>query len=464
MQVFTFQVDATDKACGESNILLNGQKLNSHWDGTKAQGSDFLDLGNAARWEINCLYNSVPVDGSNSKGDDVVHVLSFHFLHPISTQDAGFTISYRQLGQPAIIRFRPRETTIGSVQFSEKLWRTPSLEFDLDVFRSAREKDLTHILSPTQKSLGFRLQALKSSLKAKLKVVIEHLPCHKQFSSHKPIESPVGPPPASPDRLLEPPPNVPDELSSSTHEIAGSTTTTPNLSAAETRSLKSPQALDPTSTLSPHGHSFRSAYNLQLIKIFGLVLILSSCVAWLSLRCRDPRRRADCLARREERRNRRLYKKAARHHAFKKWFWSFRVRYGLAPSAALSWDEKRAQVVEQENVLENVMADDIRALRNAHRVVSSITAAEEGIIYEVAGSERRRSISTLPGYETDGSQPPSYDGDTDDGLERADVVNGFRYPPAETEYSSVISTSPRISRDGTNSDFDEKFEPISLAK
>ena len=85
-------------------------------------------------------------------------------------------------------------------------------------------------------------------------------------------------------------------------------------------------------------------------------------------------------------------------------------------------------------------------------------------MYEAEGSGRQRSVSTLPGYESDGSPPPSYD-DAGNSLEGTTVVNGFQYTTVDAEFtsdSSVISTSPRISRDGTNSEFDEKFEQISL--
>ena len=162
-----------------------------------------------------------------------------------------------------------------------------------------------------------------------------------------------------------------------------------------------------------------------------------------------------------------MYRRAAQKQAFQNWLRNahlkvraFRFRYGFAPQAAITWHEKCTRVNAQEAVLEEVMADDIRALRNAHRVVSSITAAEEGrhdFVYQSEGSERRRSVSTLPGYESEGSLP-SYN-------EETAVVNGFQYNQVDAEFtsdSSVISTSPRISRDGTNSDFDEKFEQISL--
>ena len=169
-----------------------------------------------------------------------------------------------------------------------------------------------------------------------------------------------------------------------------------------------------------------------------------------------------------------MYRRAAQKQAFANWLQSvhlkikaFRFRYGFAPQAAVSWDEKRTRVIAQEALLEEVMAEDIRALRNAHRVVSSITAAEEGrhdYMYQPESSERRRSVCTLPGYESEGSLPPSYE-DTGDSFEETAVVNGFQYNHVDAEFtsdSSVISTSPRISRDGTNSEFDEKFEQISL--
>ena len=101
------------------------------------------------------------------------------------------------------------------------------------------------------------------------------------------------------------------------------------------------------------------------------------------------------------------------------------------------------------------MHGDFRALRNAHGVVSDLVRAEEGRImnvHELNGSERRGSSETLPRYESEILQPPTYEETSiDDG-----VVDGFQYTPAESEDtpdSSVIDTSPRTSRDGRDSDF-----------
>lgn len=388
-------------------------------------------------------------------------------------------------------------------------WRTPSVEFDLDVLVKTDQDDLaTHFesLGHVQKSLGAKLSAFTSSFKQGMKKVASILPCHRKPGQTKKLEDTSEPlslematlpdipsipkipkipevpsvPKISSDKLLEPPPSTNHDV---TYGEAESTTDTPDMTntvpihpAATTRSLTAAQALDTisaSSSASTFAPISQSHNNLQHLKLFGLVLILSSCLAWIFLHCRDPRRRAECLARREERRNKKLYRRAAREYKVKKWFWDFRIKHGLAPAAVVAYDEKRTRVVTQEEILEDVMSNDIRALRNAHRVVSSITAAEEGrngCVYESTDAERRRSVSTLPGYESEGSQPPTYE-DIDGNLDGPAVVDGFCYTPAEfteftefTSNSSVISTSPRFSRDGTNSDFDEKFEPISLSE
>lgn len=431
----------------------------------------------------------IPKDGSSSNGEDVVHVLSLRVVD--SKHHPGFTVSYKQMGPPSILRFKPRynPTDMAIVPSLASLWRTPSVEFDPDMLAIVQAHGPTAIVESLHRGqviLEAKLEAWKSQLKSGIKKVGKIF-CHKANEMKMTMpERPTLPeaptvleiPAKVPsDRLLELPPPSYDKLASTTEDL-DSTNTIPIHPAATTRSLSHVEALDPTTTyISSPSLPSHSEHNLHLLKIFGLILILSSCLAWVFLRCRDPRKRAERLARREERRNRKLYRRAARQYKVRMFLWNryqevmigiwnFRMRYRLAPKEAITWDEKQARVLRQEGVLEDVMSDDIRALRNAHRVVSDITIAEEGrgsLIYEVEGSERRRSVSTLPGYESEGSQPPSYS-DAGDGLDAAMVVDGFRYT-AETEFqsdSSVISTSPRISRDGTNSDFDEKIEPMSL--
>lgn len=416
----------------------------------------------------------MPTDGSNSVGEDVVHVLSIHFINPIRR---GFTVSYKQIGHPAILRFSPtyHPAKIALDPVLANQWRRPSLDFDPDVIANAG-KDVSVVydfLSQGQKSLGAELSAIKSFLNEGIKKVAGFW-CHKSLGKPSEVKgASIESPKIPSDRLLEPPP-ISYNDSVSTTEASDSTSTTPNLSAAETRSLTSAGALQTSTSPLTVNLPSQTNINFHILKTFGLGLIVLSCLAWLLLHWRDPRRRVDSAARREERRTKRMYRRAAQKQVFENWlrsvhlkFKALRFRYGFAPQAAISWDEKRTRVIAQEAVLEDVMADDIRALRNAHRIVSSITAAEEGrhdFVYESEGSVRR-SVSTLPGYESEGSLPPSYD-DAGDSFEGTTVVNGFQYTPLDAEFtsdSSVISTSPRISRDGTNSEFDEKFEQISLA-
>lgn len=413
-----------------------------------------------------------------------MHVLSLRFRD--GPRHPGFTVSYKQLSTPSILRFTPgyNSRDFATSPSLSNPWRTPSIDSDPDIPANEKEDGSTALfetLHRGQKSLRTKIATIKSTLKAGLRKVGKII-CPKPtggFRGHE-VKMPLGARPhrIASDKLLEPAPNSHEEAASTTeHDELDPTNTFTLHSAATTRSLSHVEALDPTatSTSSPSFPS-QSEQNIHLLKLFGLVLILSSCLVWTFLRCRDPRRRAECLAWREERRNRTLYRRAARLHKWKMWFWNRqqeiitlwnnRVKFCLASKAAIAWDEKMGRDNEQEVDLEDAMTNDIRALRHAHRIVSDITFAEEGRsgqVYESEGSERRRSVSTLPGYESEGSQPPSYD-DVGEVISNA-AVDAFTYTTFETEFrsdSSVISTSPRISRDGTNSDFDEKIEPISL--
>ena len=410
----------------------------------------------------------MPADGSNSLGEDVVHVLSIYFLDGLRRD---FTVSYKQVGHPAILRFSPRyhPADLALDPVLANRWRRPSLDFDPDVLANAGKDDPVpySLLNQDQKGLGAELSAIKASLKNRIKKVVSLLCSQSKGESSEVKKASTGSPKISSDRLLDSHP-IPHGGTVSPTESSASTSTVPSFSAAETRSLTSAEALPTSTSSTTTTPPSQIGINVHLLKVFGLGLIALSCLAWLILHCRDPRHRVDCAARREERRTKRMYRRAAQKQAFDNWLRNvhlkvraFRFRYGFAPQAAITWNEKCTRVNAQEAVLDEVMADDIRALRNAHRVVSSITAAEEGrhdFVYQSGSSERRRSISTLPGYESEGSLPPSYD-------EETAVVDGFQYNQVDAEFtsdSSVISTSPRISRDGTNSDFDEKFEQISL--
>ena len=437
-------------------------------------------------WTVTCLYNSVPSDSGSFRGEDVVQVVALKLSGSKDRSTTpSFTISYKQTNRPAIVRFSPTYIIPTASVSDFEVWRTTAEPFKpiesspSHAFSSIHEEATDN----KQKSLITDFLRIKSKIKSKVHEMVESIKkiaCHKQ--ALKATDAPAGnvtraqetvsPQPISSDRLLEAPPtedededeDLHDELDDSTGPMIESTNIVDQMpssvgqhSAAHTRSLDGLTAdLDLP-------YNYNGVPSAVVLKSFFLALLLLSFFVWIYVWIRDPRRRADRAARAEERRTKRLYRRAARYQKMKTWVWNIRMHYGLASKEALSMHEKRGRVSQQEEVLEDGMKDDIRALRNANRVVSSmtITGAEEegraGILFDEGGPSQRRSrsvrsISTLPGYESDVTQPPPYD------ERRRDSVTEF------TSDSSVVSTSPRISRDGTNSDFDEKIEDINLGE
>ena len=388
------------------------------------------------------------------------------------------------------------------VQGSTEKWRQPSLDFDQDIPKNrplqdrpaastqnlwSKPQSLLSSVGALQKLLSDKFSKITLCPKKKTQsrpekvdplALVPYVPLQNETRSNNGGEGTPDDEATSEKTEDDSPPAIglitnfdeaDDAISTPTIDNTEATNTKHDNSAAETRSLHIPDdygslnsAPGPSSiTSAPH-----TDHDHRPLKIFGLILIILSLLIWCVLRWKDPRWRVDRAARREERRNRRLYKRAARKHMINTWIWNFRLKFNLVSNEVLSWDEKRARVSTQEEILEDVMKQDIRALRNAHRVVSNITAAEEGqneFEYEANSSERRRSMTTLPGYESEGSQPPSYEASRS--FQSTTLVGSSVFAPADIDSnpdSSVVSTSPRISRDGTNSEFDEKIEVLSL--
>ena len=388
----------------------------------------------------------------------MVQVLTF-LIHT-STRDVpvGFTVSYKQFDHPEIIRLSPSAIGLAVVKARPEEWRnkpkepvtvsvdpvTQKVEDDFPAFARHGQKSLQEHLQAIGHFMEDKVQAVKTGVKEMVKSCREHLQaaCPKKAINK--------------DRL--------SKFLSSPHQNETRSATAVESSETAFSSLPSPSSSSlpsPSFPVTPYNERVHS------LKILGLVLILGSFFAWVILHLRDPRVRADRAARREERRNKLLYKRAAWRQKWKKWFCSVRHNHGQAIGPIGSWDEKQTRVLQQEEILEAVMKEDIRALRNSHRVVSNITAAEEGrtdFVYDSDGSEARRSRDTLPGYESDATQPPGYEIDPSS-CEEPRISDGFRYNPAENEDtpdSSVVSTSPRISRDGRDSEYEKDFEPLAL--
>lgn len=463
------QVDPAEEYCGEDVISLNGLSLNSFWDETQAEGSGDIEFHDHstqvyATWQITCLAGGI--DTSNLDG---VQVLSVRFEN--HNRDSGFTVSYQAFPTPRIFQFDPNPTGQGIILKKGLFWRTPSeLTHDISV---AVPQDVSKKTSASAKSrqksisfhalgdfIGAEVEAVKNVAKEALKKCRHQFPAlHSIFNklSHdistffcpRRHQTSHGRTHALQDYITGSPRNdesleIPDNLpSSATHATPADSSHTPGL----TYDL---QAIN-TDLDAPRQFYYQ-------VRTLGLTVVLIAFVIWLFKWLRDPRRRADRAARREERCRRHLYKRAARIQKLRNFFSAFRRQYNPATHVVRNWDEKQALVLQQEEVLETVMKDEIRELCLAYREENNVVAAEEGrnhYVHEMdSRSERRRSMTTLPGYESEGTQPPGYESDAVSVSDRFSL-----YAPVDSEDtpdSSVISTSPRISRDGRDSDFEKE--------
>jgi hypothetical protein len=205
-----------------------------------------------------------------------------------------------------------------------------------------------------------------------------------------------------------------------------------------------------TFTLTPQ-ERFKIALAITLTALCGLSILLLACclclrrkIKWL----RDPRRRAECAAICEERRTRRLYRKAAFKHRARTFFQRFR-----RPFASSDYEEKRAMLVhvdecEGDATLDGaVVRPEINRLRATHELVgemmhpSSSSSSRPVAVAVVAELDTDRaslrSGNTLPPYSL---PPPSYRA----GLgSEFSVVDGFTgYTPSNTSATALTDGTP----------------------
>lgn len=413
---------------------------------------------------------SVQSDVNHGAVEVATKVFSVSLRENYKAIRAGFTVSYTQVGQPRILRFQPQAIGPIAVEKGEDYWRSSAPSIPHPEIHESKESDIEppkdrrktfsssfhsfgqHILKAYTSVKHSAIKAAQAcrhhvhALKVKIHEAIGKLcPDHEQerlsklktglsSSTTKPIDLP-------PDRLVQVP--------TPAHTRSIHATSVSDFQADAFETLPTPTSPSIASTQqSPTGHS-SPASPVHFLKLLFIALALFTLLTCIITRFRNPRRRAERAAEREESRNRRLYKRAAWSHWWQTRVCFFRHRHcprSRGTGTSNTWDEKRALVLQQEGVLEAVCQDDIRRLRASTRPrrtgVSSIAAAEEGrntFVYDSDGeasSTRRqrsvsgRSVTTLPGYESETTQPPGYA--TDD----------------ITPDSSIVSTSPRISRDG----------------
>jgi hypothetical protein len=185
-----------------------------------------------------------------------------------------------------------------------------------------------------------------------------------------------------------------------------------------------------------------------------LTLVFCLCLRRGCMLLRDPRVKADCMARREERRTRRLYRKAACKHRVRTFFQRFK-----RPFSSSDYEEKRELLVNEDGESAGIMGPQIDRLRILHEFVfGQVTRrTEEGAASAQQTQQapadpdaaERSSIrsETLPAYSL---PPPSYRNGLGSDFS---VVTGFTgYTPSGTEStaddqteSSIVDCSPRLS-------------------
>ena len=143
-------------------------------------------------WEITCLFDTLPTGGANSNGDDVAQVLAFYISSQSASEPLGFTVSWKQLKHPEIIRLSPTTVNLAVVKAHPEEWRTKTQDLAplnappelVDV-----ENELPSFTRHGQKTLQAGLQAIGHFVTEKVKAIKTCLmkaveSCRKKIEEH----------------------------------------------------------------------------------------------------------------------------------------------------------------------------------------------------------------------------------------------------------------------------------------
>ncbi|KAM0712359.1 hypothetical protein Q7P37_011454 [Cladosporium fusiforme] len=203
------------------------------------------------------------------------------------------------------------------------------------------------------------------------------------------------------------------------------------------------------------------------LEILAGILGLSTLCAYIRRKCMSMRKRVERAADKEERRNARAYRRAARRALIhKRWnnFVGAISCFGTPKEPKIeSYEEKRALILQDaflEQDLElaekgEVMEAEIRELRNAHDIVAGLIGVDEHR-YDLAhhsppphayipnALSRRSTGGTLPSYTSESL--PDYTSTPDTSHRSSRVADGFvNYTPTDSESERGASRSTRSS-------------------
>ncbi|KAF2127770.1 hypothetical protein P153DRAFT_55139 [Dothidotthia symphoricarpi CBS 119687] len=517
--ILNFRTYGHDQECGASNITLNGVFLPQEWDGDFASGSashNYTGVANlpqderSPQHDLDLEWNSACLHGIEET-DETAQVLTVNIKavdgKPIEVP-AGFTISFNQLKQhksissPSLLRLATVPNPLASDSLVAESWRSPPLYLRLYSPDAPADGQTVESLSERSLQADIReLQALQSELRELQYLVTRksisiqsrlrsnHTCFKDEVKKCKNVSCVVK---AVANKAHGAWRDIVVHLHFDQQRHAAADMNRLHFAPAHAQSMQKdgghiqtlsseaqPQPYEaPTNELPPRPP--RKAPYVIALEITLSVLCCGCLIATIRHKCASLRTKTERAADFEERINARAYARAARQHAWRNW-WRGNWRRNRDSERIADYEEKRALISAQEDVLEDAMQEEIRQLRVAHNVVNDLVRdAEEGrmnrppqcncqrppdspsatstypptSLPEVPSRPLSRTDS-LPSYRSD---PPAYES------EGEVVANGFNFLPNArqgvvrgyarstnsemsrwTPDSSVVDVSPRPS-------------------
>ncbi|RMZ82520.1 hypothetical protein DV737_g1957, partial [Chaetothyriales sp. CBS 132003] len=178
-------------------------------------------------------------------------------------------------------------------------------------------------------------------------------------------------------------------------------------------------------------HVMAALVSFVVVAVVALGLLF--CVKHRNYIWRNPRMRVECMARREEWKRRKAYRKAACKHQFRTFF----ARLAWLKQASGSEAEKEEFLRNKARNEGSAFDQEIDGLRLASEIVGELVRADDPRAHSTGESDtsERTSISEpLPRY----SEPPGYTSAADGEIS---VIDGFTgYTPSGTDESAESTT------------------------
>ncbi|KAF1838955.1 hypothetical protein BDW02DRAFT_585538 [Decorospora gaudefroyi] len=494
-------------ACGSSNITLNGVYLPQEWNGDSASGAGsyqgvtdltqnewYLQRDLDLEWETACLHANEETEAAQVVTVNIKAIDG----KPIKTP-SGFTISFKQqTSPPSLLRLESVPNPSASNRDVAESWREPPRSLRLFSPNNTEDKPEESESSSLEDEIR-ELNALESELQ-KLQLVIaeKKKQIHSQLRKEtKKLSHELG----QCDgircifktiahkahgawnvlyiRFQSNRHHQSEEMGRPEQAFAkahGQAVQVAQVSEGHLKRTTNQTKANLIQNELPPRPPKVSPYILALDILVG-VLCCSCLLAVVCHKCSSLRSRTERAAAREEWMNAHAYRRAARQHAWRNWWCGNWVRRDQERMA--DYEEKRALISAQEDVLEDAMQEEIRQLRVAHDVVNDLVRdAEEGRVIGHASchcqhqtpysplstastypptslpeipSRPLSRTDSLPSYRSGTpTEPPSYESEVEA------VANGFRHYTVAasttsevsshwTPDSSVVDVSPRPS-------------------